>query len=442
MKLNLSNSKFNNTNNNLANFDKKKFFFFKNSKNLDLFNNKDTYDFFKTFKKNQFDKKKIFEKPLNIIFHKTKILFFNEEFNLFKIFPKNYPNNIKKKIFFLNHNVFNFDNYFTSLSQTNKNSSEISYIKNSQQNNSEKFFFNYGPFHNLYNLFKKKFFKKNSYFLEKYDNPELNFNINDDFILISSWGGSKKKNTNSICKTLLNIKYIKSLSNYIVNDFFLFFSIYSETPKILNFDLEKNHINLFFKIKVTIHLLRITFLQYFNINFETHKKINRFFLILKSFSTLNYIWFLEYNILIFLIKIKVSNSLVYSHFLIKHNFIFSNKIVYFNKWSYLPTNSYIQCIISEWSFFKLLSFIFKLNDFVDHISFNRYKISDFLRNKNSNCLKYYQLKFLFFKYLETDYKCLTFIPLPISNYRLYYNYILLTWFNYWNHKIITWKFMS
>jgi hypothetical protein len=37
----------------------------------------------------------------------------------------------------------------------------------------------------------------------------------------------------------------------------------------------------------------------------------------------------------------------------------------------------------------------------------------------------YTFKYLFFKYIEIDYKILTFILLPIISYKLYYNYILL-----------------
>lgn len=419
---------------------KKKFFFFKNFEGVEFLKSKELkFKFFKLNKK----KKKFFLKEnfsnATSLFKKVKTL---DDLNLKKFLPFNEKKNLKKKLFLLNHNIFSALTNLPFKKNFLKKISFIESIKTFQPDSSSRIFFNYNAHIDLFSTFKNNLIKYNEYSKEKQNNSFINLTLNNDNILIKGWYSLNINKKTFLTKSLLNIKYIRSLNDFLINDFLLFFCFYFVTPLSTTSNLEKNHINMFFKIKRTIHLLRITFMQYFNLNFEKHKNMNIFFFFLKSFSTLNYVWFLEYNVLIFLMKIKTSNSLIFSSFLIKNNFIFSNKILFFTKFSYITTNCYIQCIISEWSFFKLLGFIHTLSNFIKKITFFKNKILNFKDSKNKTLLNYYSLKFLFFKYLETDYKTLTFIPLPISNYKLYYNYIMLTWFNYWNHKIITWKFLS
>jgi hypothetical protein len=210
--------------------------------------------------------------------------------------------------------------------------------------------------------------------------------------------------------------------------------------------LEENNINIFYKIKKSMYFIRIILMEYFGWIFKTHQRYNRYFSIVKPITPLDYIWFLEYNTLLFLIKIKLSNSIQYSVFLVKNNFIYNNVTSSFSRWSYLTINSYTQFIISEWSYFSTIKFISRLNEFIKNISyFYKIKLNLSLNNniKKIFCIKnYYRLKLMFFKYLECDYKIMTFILLPLKSSKLYYNYVMLNWFNYWNHKIANWKYLT
>jgi hypothetical protein len=55
------------------------------------------------------------------------------------------------------------------------------------------------------------------------------------------------------------------------------------------FSIERSLINIFYRIKRTIHFLRIVYLEFFKIKYNTTKHINMFFFSLKHISVLNYI---------------------------------------------------------------------------------------------------------------------------------------------------------
>lgn len=267
----------------------------------------------------------------------------------------------------------------------------------------------------------------------------------DNSVLISGWLDlSLHNNLSSLTKTLLHVKYIKRINMFFFNDFLYFFSKLIDSKTLIKSkdNLEQNSINIFFKIKRSMHVIRILFMQYYGWTYETHRTYSKYFSLIKPYIPLDYVWFLEYNTMLFLIKIKLSNSMNYSNFLIHNNLIYNNSLLSLSKWSYINISSYTQFIICEWSYYKIIKFIDLLNKFIKNIVYF-YKIRTInYYNQNTISNNYFRLKFLFFKYLECDYKILTFILLPLTDCRFYYNYVMLNWFNYWNHKIATWKYLT
>lgn len=407
----------------------------------------------------------------NIFFkftEKNNLMFSEIDSKLFKLNYLFFNKINKKKKFFINLN-FNGDGFSKYVFYKNIyfNKVDFSYFLKSYYINNNAISLNNddGVFNNL-NTF---FFKSSMPYL--YDNFLIlsqNFSTNlknniDSYLLISDWGYCEFLfNKNSLLiRSLLNIKFLRSIPEYQINDLILFFNNvqYSTTDVDENNDdnengiynendliIDDNLINIFFKIKRSIHVIRVLFLEFFSVRFKTKQKIDLYFFSFRSYSTLSYIWFLEYNILMFLIKIKLSNSIKFSNFIINNSLIFNNKINNFDRWTFITINTYTQFIICRWSFYKIFNQINIINNFIKSWSqiLNTNKI---LQQKNiplvdKKYMNIYTFKFIFFKFLESDYKIFTFILLPINNSKMYYNYILLLWFNYWNHKITTWKFLS
>ncbi len=430
-------------------------------------------------------KKKINKKKFNFIElwnyyfkHKSKLftdrLFqFNSFFNKNNFIKYNFHNYINfKKLFFqknLNINTFlskkilnKFDKLFFYKNRVKSSFFSTNLFNNWQLNLETKLFFFGNTIQNnyIYRSIEDLYFinNKSKYqFIELENDKEDIFKILNENILINMWSKDiNYTNSHILSKNLLHIKYIQSLPEYYLNDLIIFFhDIWSyksaNSDKFNNlfnrsmFSIERSLINIFYRIKRTIHFLRIVYLEFFKIKYNTTKHINMFFFSLKHISVLNYIWFLEYNCSLFLIKIKFSNSIKYSRFLFKNNLFFNNNILYFSKWTFFKVNTYNQLIICLWTFYKILKFFKKLNMFLLYIDLFYETNDNIVKNFTQIKKKYsnnYTFKYLFFKYIEIDYKILTFILLPIISYKLYYNYILLMWFNYWNHRVVNWKFLS
>jgi hypothetical protein len=186
-----------------------------------------------------------------------------------------------------------------------------------------------------------------------------------------------------------------------------------------------------------------------NIWYFTDKRINFFFSSMQFFSVLHYIWLIEWGFVLFLIKIKLSNSMHYSMFLLFSSIINHNNTFYIDRWDVISVSTPIYIIFS---YITLLEF--KLNFFRFHslysffIAFNIYlkKLKKFydsftetLPNKIYD-LYYYQMMVL--KYFEVDFKSLVFIVLPLSNYKYFFSFIFYRWMNYWNNRVYNWKYIT
>ena len=232
---------------------------------------------------------------------------------------------------------------------------------------------------------------------------------------------------------------------YFLNTEYCNFSKLKKNNKII---IEFNKINIFFKLKATITAMRAMILMQLKIYKNTEKAKNWFFLMFRSFSVLNFIWLIEYGVLLFLIKIKLSNSLYNSIILIHKNIVQLNTNYNLNRWDYLLINLPSQLILNKkvlltikiniqkfyslYHFFKKFSKIINSTKYIQSIS-----LQNALPKKT---LSWYYLKLFLYKYLEFDYKSLIFILLPINNWKYHYVFVYLTWLNYWNFKSLNWKY--
>lgn len=83
-------------------------------------------------------------------------------------------------------------------------------------------------------------------------------------------------------------------------------------------------INFFYYIRGSINVFRANTLLYFNLYYPTEHRVNLFFNGFKGIPVLAYAWFFEYNVLLFLIKLKLSVSFHASILLIYNDIVFIN----------------------------------------------------------------------------------------------------------------------
>lgn len=255
---------------------------------------------------------------------------------------------------------------------------------------------------------------------------------------------------NFFLKKLFHVKYFSNFKEFIYFELNSCYSLTSFTTyKPYNMWGDFYKINMFFRVKTSVNHIRWFTLKQLNIIFKNNYQINTFFFGMKYFSVLNYIWLIEWSFLLFLIKIKLSNSIMYSLFLIFSSIINHNGCFYLTRWSVVTITTPIIIIFSYLSLLQFKLNFLRFNTlYFFFISFNRYlkKIRRFytsLYNTLPNkiySLYYYQI--VAFKYLEIDFKSLIFILLPLSNWKYFYCFIFFRWMNYWNNRIHNWKFLT
>lgn len=138
----------------------------------------------------------------------------------------------------------------------------------------------------------------------------------------------------------------------------------------------------------------------------------------------------DFNALMFLVKTGISANINFSKKLINYHFVFINNVVIRDQRAIVQPNSTFQIIVSYLLFnfykahvyrlFYFLLFFKKYMKFFYKKVFNRKNRQFRKRLKNLSFLKLKHLKFM-----ESDYKSLTFILLPFKNNSVYYKYVYL-----------------
>lgn len=221
----------------------------------------------------------------------------------------------------------------------------------------------------------------------------------------------------------------------------------SYTPHHVMNDLHK--INFFYYIRGSIDKFRSHTLVYFSLKYLTDRRVNLFFNGMRGMPSLSYAWFFNYNILLFLIKVKLSFSFHHSLSLINNNIIFVNRSSDLHRWSFIVVNDLVQTMVSKFYLINIKNSVYAaLSMFV---YFKKYTQRAYLRpqkyvkksEKTLDFLKWlHYKKIFFFKYMESDYKVLSIIFLPCNNQLVYLQYFSLLWLNVWNYRLTTWKYLT
>lgn len=253
---------------------------------------------------------------------------------------------------------------------------------------------------------------------------------------------------------LLGIKYFEFSSMLLWYDLLNYSFWFQEHSKIYASNKLNNsfiswnnfsefNINIFFQIKLSILWLRNQFLNFFEVIKNRPKQVNSFFFIFKILTPLQYIWLMEYNVLILLIKLKFSNSINFSVYLLKRGFIKLSNKNYLTQWDFISANKPIFIIISLYWFLKIKSniktFVYKYINLFYFMMLHKNK--NLYKQKEWKVYSTFYIYMFFIYFLEMDYKSLTFILLPFTQTNIYLKYISLIWLNYWNNKIYNWKFI-
>lgn len=256
-------------------------------------------------------------------------------------------------------------------------------------------------------------------------------------------------------KTYFHIKNIFNLNEFLLYDFYNFHKNLILNPirkNKLNYSklttkLWKK-INFFFYIKNSIDVFRTNILKFFKTTFKTTSTTNLFFNTFTSLTPLSYIWFFEYNIVYFLIKLKWVESIGQSIILVKNNFFFYNSNSILSRWFVLNSGNCLQSIFCLIFLVKIKNLIIKLFKFFKktHVFVKRtllkpkrYRIkfpSIINSSQYLSSLKYFNSYFY-----EQDIKTLSVILLPLANPKQYLNTVTLFWLNFWNFRLTLWKYI-
>lgn len=401
-------------------FFKKKFYFLRKKKKFTkIITFHQNYFFFKNqfikfFKKKKKIKKKGFlliplkylkqKKTKKNIFFK-KITFFNPTLKyynicLFKLRKRR--KKLKKFIFFYNTRC----NY--KLSRKYRNHKYL--IKRVNKRLLRRF---------KYNMQKKNIFLKKKIF--------FSFNI---------------KPINTIIQ-LLNIKYIKNLRLFLFYKSYVKFNLKYKLNTIKTRWTQKTplaRLHYFYKLHLFMKSFRVQILIYEYVPTIHKKKILNFFKTTKSLYPLEFLWFREYSHARILIRLKFTNSLKLSMWLVKCNWLISNTFINwfdslkFNKFYFFLLNFYTLSLV-KYNFKKL----FRLMRFFKKLKYIHRKIVKlFFKNFYLHILTLNNIWFN--KLLEIDYKQFSWILIFTKSF-LWHTYINI-WLNYWNLRVFGWKFIT
>lgn len=253
-------------------------------------------------------------------------------------------------------------------------------------------------------------------------------------------------------KALLNIKFIKNFKKFFFYNALKYKKFFLNKNKFIKkfLRIKMNYLSFFYKIYLSLKKLRRAFLFFFGLRKRKLTPVNRFYYHLKVLTSLEFVWFLEYNILFILIKLRVSWSLQFSFDLIRCGYVFSPHHPTFFKWSYLASFDRLQLVVSLYNFIKIKFFFKKFKKFIKRINYFVWlkfkkklkKCENRATHLPNKFVRFYFFKFVFFKFVECDYKILSFIFLLPNNCVYYFSYIYLSWLNYWNNRVMNWKFLT
>ena len=131
----------------------------------------------------------------------------------------------------------------------------------------------------------------------------------------------------SFPKALFHIKCLFELEEFATYDYFNFqkTSAPIKKPKpshsIINAPVR---LNFFYRIRTSVKIFRLHTLMFFGRSHKTEHRTNLFFKTFSSMSTMAYMWFFEFNLAVFLVKIGFCSSLPAGNMLVAADNCFVN----------------------------------------------------------------------------------------------------------------------
>lgn len=206
-------------------------------------------------------------------------------------------------------------------------------------------------------------------------------------------------------------------------------------------------INFFFYIRNSINVFRTHTLQFFKTKYDGDRRVTVF---LKSFlgvHPLTYIWFFEYSLPYFLVKIRFAESLGQALLLVYNDVVFVNGSTGFNRWSTIKPSDYVQLCFNiffiartKMIILKFFKFFKKTKKFFKRTILRARKYRTKMPNMTAKSLYMSDTKHINFRMFESDYKSLSVALVPYSNPTVYFATITLFWLNFWNYRLSIWKY--
>ena len=272
--------------------------------------------------------------------------------------------------------------------------------------------------------------------------------INETFLF-----GDTVKTINSM-KPFFHIKNIFNLNEFLMYDFYNFHKnrIHKQSkgiPRRLREYTTKfwKKINFFYYIRDSIDVFRTHTLQFFKLWDKTDRRNTLVFKGFRGFSPLAYIWFFEFSLTYFLIKIRFSESMPQSLVMVLGGVVFINGSSSTERWDPVHPGNFIQLVFSPYLLLRLRKLIIQVFKFLR-------KTRKFLRKTILRSRKY-RIKLPYitsksqymvankpthFRLFEIDYKSASAVLLPLKSPKIYLSAITMFWTNFWNYRLTIWKY--
>lgn len=259
-----------------------------------------------------------------------------------------------------------------------------------------------------------------------------------------------KKVSESFPKGLFHIKCVFDLNELLAYDAFNFYrsTLPGKTPRNVSaIAWSPTKLNFFYRIRYSIQIFRAHTLRFFEISFRTEHRVNLFFKTLERFNAMTYMWFFEFNASIFLVKVGFTESMLHSIHLIGLGICSVSGELIRNRWQQIKPGAVIQMPLGLYHTQRLIFIMAHRLNFTKYYKSFMYRF--FLRKKlplktgkRNNLILSIFNKYRSFKFIEFDVKTATAILLPYKDNMVYFRLIFIFWINYWNFRVVLWKYRT
>lgn len=259
----------------------------------------------------------------------------------------------------------------------------------------------------------------------------------------------RRPNRSTFPRELFHIKCLFDVEEFALYDLFNFYkttSTFQKPHSSHNIINEPLRLNFFYKIRSSIKLFRLHTLKFMETCFNTERRVNLFFKVFSSIPTISYMWFFEFNLAVFLVKIYFSESIKHAHALITKQICTINLTYINTRWAIIKPGDIIQLplsrLLSLWLRNSLLN---KLNGAKRYAKlmtklFFKKKVGGIRAYKKKKAISLVWSKHKTFKFIEIDPKTFSAALLPYANNSIYLKLVLTLWLNYWNYRVTLWKY--